>query len=80
MNREVSKEVWKILMYVSSVISAVSHEDLTGAEKKNQVVEETLNYLRSFDIPLPEYIVRAMLNQLVQYLYDMLKERNALPL
>jgi len=72
---DITNEVWKALIYVSGVITAISKDEMTGKQKKELVIEETLSYLRVFNIPLPDYLIRALLSQLIEFLYQMLKDK-----
>lgn len=77
-NQEITNEVWKALIYISSVITAISKDEMTGKQKKELVIEETLTYIRDFQIPLPEYLLRALLSQLIEFLYQMLKDKGVI--
>jgi 5-enolpyruvylshikimate-3-phosphate synthase len=73
--QDVTSEVWKALIYISGVITAISKDEMTGKQKKELVIDETLSYLRDFQIPLPEYLLRTLLSQLIEFLYQMLRDK-----
>jgi len=72
---DITCEIWKALIYIAGIITAIAKDDKTGQEKKSLVIDETMSYLSQFSVPLPTYLLRALISQVVEFLYQMLKKK-----
>jgi len=62
--------IWKIVVLLASIITQVEASNLTGEQKKQQVIGEITAFLRPFNLPLPEFVLSALLSPLIDMMVE----------
>lgn len=78
-DKKVFQEVWGAIMMISQLIAVAAQEEISGKQKQALVVEDIMEYLKKFDIPLPVYILQPIVTAGVEQLYRFMVDMGLLP-
>ncbi|HPR97482.1 MAG TPA: hypothetical protein PK466_14220, partial [Thermotogota bacterium] len=62
--------IWRLVVMLSSIVTQIENSELTGEQKKLYTINKITEFLRPFNIPLPEFVLNAILSPLIDMIVD----------
>jgi hypothetical protein len=62
--------IWRLVVMLSSIITQIENSQLTGEQKKLSTINKVTEFLKPFNIPLPEFVLNAILSPLIDMIVD----------
>lgn len=62
--------IWKVVVLLASIITRVESSNLNGEQKKQSVIGEINSFLRPFNLPIPEFVLSALISPLVDLIVE----------
>lgn len=66
---------WKLVVFTAQLISAASKEDVSNEQKKQLVLQEVMDFLSNFELPLPYFVLKELVSLGIDLLYGVLKDQ-----